>query len=139
MCPTVPGTHASGMRKPSAVLPLVGCYLALCVLTLGAIVLLRDTPAVTDTVWVRGAVLAVVSVVTMLVAVRAVRDGGRALVRLRIVAAVQVVAIAVFVALPGALPTWMRLEQAACGIVLIAVLWASSGRRARTPAGRARP
>lgn len=139
MRPTVPGTHASGMRNPSAVLPLVGCYLALCVLTLGAVVLLRDTAAVTDTVWVRGAILAVVSVATMLVAVRAVRDAGRALLRLRIIAVVQVVAIAVFVALPGALPAWMRVEQAVCGIVLIGVLWASSGRRARTPAGRARP
>ncbi len=130
--------HASGMRNPSAVVPLVGCYLALCVLTLGAIVLLRDTAAVTDTVWVRGAILAVVSVATMPVAVRAVHDAGRALLRLRIIAAVQVVAVAVFVALPGALPVWMRIEQAACGLILIGVLVASSGRRARSRAGRAR-
>lgn len=125
--------------KSSAVVPLVGCYLALCVLTLGAIVLLRDTAAVTDTVWVRGAILAAVSVVTLLVAVRAVRDAGRALLRLRIIAAVQVVVIAVFVVLPGALPGWMRVEQGVCGLILIGVLVASSGLRARTPGGRARP
>lgn len=139
MWPEALRPHAPGMKTSSAVVPLTGCYLALCVLTLGAIVLLRDTDAVTDTVRVRGAVLAAVSVVTMLVAVRAVRDGGRALLRLRIIAGVQVVVIAVFVALPGALPGWMRVEQGVCGLILIGVLVAGSGRRARTPGGRARP
>lgn len=122
----------------NSVLPLVGAYAALCVLTLLAIVLLRDTAAVTDTVRVRGAILAVVSLVTMLVAVRAVRGSDRALLRLRIIAAVQVVVIVVFVVLPGALPVWMRVEQGVCGFILIGVLVASSGRRARTPAGRVR-
>lgn len=126
------------MRTRHAVVPLVAGYLALCVLTLGAIVLRRDTVDVTDTVWVRGAVLAVVSVVTLLVAVRAVHDAGRALLRLRIIAAVQVVVIAVFVVLPGALPVWMRVEQAVCGLLLAGVLWASSAPRADIRGGRTR-
>jgi hypothetical protein len=78
-----------------------------------------------------------VSVLTLLVAVRAVHDAGRALLRLRVIAAVQVVVIAVFVVLPGALPGWMRVEQAVCGVLLVGVLWASSAPRAALPGGRA--
>ncbi len=45
--------------------------------------------------------------------------------------AVMVVAIAVIIALPGTFPTWLKLEQGVCGLVLIAVVAIANGRRSR--------
>jgi hypothetical protein len=119
------------MRK---VVLLVGGYAAVSVLTLGAAALFRhDAAMVTTAVWVRGTVVAVASIVTLLFAVRAVRGDRRMLVRLRVVTAVMLVAITVIVALPGAFPVWFRLEQALCGLILLPAVVLINRRRAVHP------
>lgn len=112
---------------------LVGGYLALSVLTLVAIASLRnDAAAVNSAVWTRGTIVVISALLTFAFTVRAARGSRRAYLRLRIISAVMVVAIAVIVALPGTFPLWMKLEQAVCGLVLIAVAAVANGRHLRS-------
>jgi hypothetical protein len=101
---------------------LLLAYLAISVVALVAIVLMRDDAAeVNSTVWVRGIVVAASAVLLLLFAARAARGSARAYRRLRIISIVTVVVIAVIVALPGALPVWMKIEQGACGLIMAGV------------------
>lgn len=112
---------------------LAGGYLLLSVLTLAAIVLLRDdSSAVNAAVWIRGTIVAVSALLTYLFAVRAARGSRRAYLRLRIVSAVMVVAIVVIVALPGTFPLWLKIEQSVCGVLLLCLVAIVNGRRARS-------
>jgi O-antigen/teichoic acid export membrane protein len=112
---------------------LLGAYLVLSVLTMVAIVVFRDDASmVTDTVWVRCTIVLVSALLTVLFARSAARGSRRGFLRLRIVTAVMVVAIAVIVALPGFLPVWVRVEQGVCGVVLLAVVVVTNGRRVRS-------
>jgi hypothetical protein len=114
------------------VLVLAGSYVGLCVLTMVAAVLLRNHPSiVTSTVWVRGTIVLASSILTLLFARGAARGNPRAWLRLRIVTAVMVVAIAVIIALPGLFPVWMRIEQGVCGLVLLGIVIIVNGRRVR--------
>ncbi|NBH02442.1 hypothetical protein [Amycolatopsis sp. SID8362] len=112
-------TPPAGFRP---VLLLTGAYAALSLLTLAVIVLLRNHPAVvTDAVWVRATLVVASSLLTFAFARSAARGSKKGLLRLRIVSAVMLVAIAVIVALPGLFPLWLRLEQGVCGLLLLAV------------------
>ena len=95
---------------------LTGAYLVLSLGTLVAIVLLRNTGLVNDAAWVRGTIVAASSALTFAFAMRGTR---RAYLRLRIVAGVMLVAIAVIIALPGTFPLWMKVEQGICGLLLL--------------------
>lgn len=122
------------MRRFRRIKALAALYLALSVLTLGVAALLRDHPSqVNDTVWIRGVIVALSACVTLSFAVHAARGAPRALLRLRIITIVMPVAIVVIVALPGLIPTWMKIEQAACGVLLVwaAVLAHEASRTAR--------
>ncbi len=44
----------------------------------------------------------------------------------------MVAAIVVIVAPPGTFPPWLKLEQAACGLLLIGVVVLVNGRRLRS-------
>lgn len=123
-------TTAPAFRR---VLALIGTYLGVSVLTLGAIVLLRDHPSmVTDAVWVRATIVVASALLTLSFARRAARGSKKAFLRLRIVSGVMLVAIAVIVALPGAFPVWLRLEQAVCGLLLLGVAVLVNGRELRS-------
>ena len=112
---------------------LVVCYLILSVLTVGAIVLMRNNPAlVTDAVWIRGSIVAVTAFLMLSFASGAAKGKPRALLRLRIVSAIMVVVIAVIIALPGGFPTWMKIEQAVCGVLLLGVVGIANGKRVRS-------
>lgn len=116
-----------------AVLTLVGGYLGLSALTLVAAVLLRHHAAiVTDAVWVRGTIVLASALLMTAFATRAVRGSRRAYLRLRLMSAGMVVAIAVVVSLPGLFPVWMRIEQGACGLLLLGVVLIANGRRLRS-------
>jgi len=108
----------------------LGCYLALSALTVAATALLRLRAVdVTPAVWTRESIVLASAVATYAFAVRAGRGSRRALLRLRLVSAVMLAAIAVVVALPGAFPGWLRIEQAGCGLLLLpVVVLANSGR-----------
>jgi hypothetical protein len=112
---------------------LVGTYLTISVLTLVAIVLLRDHPSmVNSAVWTRGIIVVASALLTTLFAARAARGHQRAFLRLRIVSAVMVVAIAVIIAIPGTFPLWMKIEQGVCGLVLVGVVVQVNSRRVRS-------
>src|SRR4051812_26958108 len=99
---------------------LVGAYVAISVLTLVAIFLLRDHhDLVTDAVWVRAGIVVASSLFTFLFVKQAEGGSRRGYLRLRIVSGAMLVAIAVIVALPGAFPVWLRVEQAGCGLLLL--------------------
>lgn len=105
------------------VIALVSCYSGLSILTLAAIVALRDDPViVTDAVWVRATIVAASSIVMLLFAISAHRGSTRALLRLRIVSAAMTVAIVVIIAIPGLFPVWLRIEQGVCGALLLTVV-----------------
>lgn len=112
---------------------LVTAYLALCVLTLVAIVVFRNNAAiVTDAVWVRAIIVTLSAVLTFLFTRSAAGGSKRGYLRLRIVSAVMVVAIAVIIVLPGLFPMWLRIEQGVCGLLLLAVVVVINGRRVRS-------
>jgi hypothetical protein len=100
---------------------LVGAYLILSCLTVAALAVLSAVAPdrVSPQAWVRGVIVAATSVLTLLFANGAVAGRPRALLRLRIVLVILVVAVAgvlFFLALPG----WMVIEQAVCGVLLLA-------------------
>jgi hypothetical protein len=112
---------------------LAGGYLGISVLTLAAIVLLRDdTALVDDAVWIRGTIVAASSLLTFVFAVRANRGSRRAHLRIRIISAVMLLAIVVIVALPGTFPLWLKIEQSVCGLVLLGIAVLVNGRRLRS-------
>ncbi|GAB3876309.1 hypothetical protein ACFQ1S_07980 [Kibdelosporangium lantanae] len=111
---------------------LVSAYLVLCVLTLAAIVVFRnDSAIVNDAVWTRAIIVTLSAVLTFAFTSRAAKGSRKGYLRLRIVSAVMVVAIAVIIALPGLFPMWMRIEQGVCGLLLLAVVVVVNGRRVR--------
>ena len=72
------------------------------------------------------------AVLTLTFAVRAARGSTRAFLRLRIVSAVMLVAIAVIIALPGLFPGWLKIEQGVCGLLLLGVVVIVNGRYLRS-------
>jgi FtsH-binding integral membrane protein len=116
---------------------LVGCYLGISVLALAAIVVLRNNAAaVNSAVWIRGIVVVASAFLMITFAARAARGSSRAYLRLRIVSAVMVLAIAVIIALPGTFPLWMKIEQGICGLLLIGVVVIVNGKQLRSSFAR---
>ncbi|MGW1378873.1 hypothetical protein ACWD6P_32035 [Streptomyces sp. NPDC002446] len=112
---------------------LVGCYVGLSVCTLIAIILLRGHhDLVTDAVWVRVSIVVATSLLMAAFAAGTARGHSRSYLRLRLASGVMVTAISVIVALPGAFPAWLRIEQAVCGILLIGVVLMVNSKRMRS-------
>lgn len=129
MSPPIPALPA-----PRAVLWLLGAYLILSWATVALIVVLSVTAPslVTPQAWFRGAIVAATSILTFVFARNAARRRARALLRLRIVVAVILVAI-VAVVFFLELPTWMLSEQFLCGALLLAVAILVFGKNRTTP------
>lgn len=112
---------------------LIGGYLGISVLTLVAVVLLRDnTDIVTPAVWVRGTIVVASALLTTLFTVQMARGSRGGYLRLRLVSAIMLVAIAVIIALPGTFPLWMKIEQGVCGLLLLAVVVIVNGKHLRS-------
>lgn len=123
-------THTAAFRT---VKTLVTGYLALSVLTVVAVVILRHHPSVvTDAVWVRTVIVVGSAVLMTTFAARAARGHGRSYLRLRLVSAIMLVAIAVIIAIPGDFPIWLKVEQGACGLLLLGVVLVVNGKHLRT-------
>jgi len=85
---------------------LVGCYLGLSALTLVVAVLLGDDPVlVPDSVWIRGIIVLISSVLVNAFAARAARGSRAAWRWVWLFSAVMAVAIVVIIAIPGVFPT----------------------------------
>ena len=112
---------------------LVSCHLGISVLTLVAIIVLRNHPTlVTSAVWTRAILLAASAALMTTFATRTARGASRAYLRLRIVSAVMVVAIAGNITLPGTFPLWMKIEQSFCGLLLLGVVFLVNGKHMRS-------
>lgn len=112
---------------------LVGGYLGLSILTLVAIVLLRDNSTiVTPAVWVRGIIVTASGLLTVFFTVRMVRGSRVGYLGLRLESAIMFVAIVVIIALPGLFPLWMRIEQGACGLLLLGVVMVVNSKHLRS-------
>jgi hypothetical protein len=122
-------------RSPAAlrsVTALVGSYLGISVLTLVAIILFRNSPAIVNiAVWIRGSIVVASAALMFVFAVRASAGAARAFLRVRLISAIMLVAIVVIIALPGTFPLWMKLEQAICGLLLLVVVILVNGKRLR--------
>jgi hypothetical protein len=100
---------------------LVSAYVVLSVLTVAAIATFSSIAPnlVNPQAWVRAIIVAATSVLTYVFANRAATGNPRALLRLRIVVGIVLVAIgAVLLLVP--MPAWMVVEQATCGALLLA-------------------
>jgi hypothetical protein len=99
----------------------VAAYLILSALAVAALAVLSALAPeqVSPQAWVRGVIVAATSVLTLLFANGAAKGRPRALLRLRIVLVILVVAVA-GVLFFLTLPAWMAIEQAVCGALLLA-------------------
>ena len=112
---------------------LVGGYVSLSVLTVVAIVLMRDHPdLVPPQVWIRGIIVAAAALLMALFVRQTSRGSRRSYLRLRLTSGIMLAAIIVIIALPGDFPLWMKIEQAVCGILLLGVVALVNGRRLRS-------
>ncbi|MGD9988801.1 hypothetical protein [Pseudonocardia sp.] len=115
-------------RTWRAVVGLALAYLTVSVVALAVTALLRDDPAVATTAaWVREVVVALSACVTVALARRSAAGSPRALLRLRLVTAIMVVAIVVVISVPGVFPVWLRAEQAVCGVLLLGIVLLVNG------------
>jgi FtsH-binding integral membrane protein len=110
------------LQAPRAVLWLLGAYLVLSWATVTLIVILSSTAPglVTPQAWFRGVIVAAISILTFVLARKAAKGRPRALLRLRIVVTIILVAIVAVVFFLD-LPTWMVYQQILCGALLLAV------------------
>ena len=121
-----------GLKELRRVRLLVGAYLGTSVLTLFAIVLLRDHSAiVTAPVWVRGSVVVASASLTTLFTAQMARGSRAGYLRVRLLSAIMLAAIVVIIALPGTFPLWMKVEQGLCGVLLLGVVILVNGQRLR--------
>jgi hypothetical protein len=126
-------THERSVAAFRSIKLLVSGYVGISLLTLVAIVLLRNHASiVNDAVWVRASIVVASSLLTLSFTVRAARGSRQAYRRLRIISGVMVVAIAVIISLPGTFPVWLKVEQAVCGLALLGVATIANGRHLRS-------
>jgi hypothetical protein len=112
---------------------LLGGYLGVSILALGAIVLMRNhTAEVNSAVWGQGIVVAGSALGAFMVALRAARGSRSAYWRLRILSVVVVAAIAVKIALPGVFPLWVKAELGVAGILMLGVAVLANGSQLRS-------
>lgn len=110
----------------------VACYLGIGVVALAATCILRNNSTlVNGEVWGRSITVILSAGLLLLLTYRASRGVPRAYRRLRIVSALVPIAILVLLVTPGTYPLWVKLEQAACGLVLVGVAVIVNGRHLR--------
>lgn len=104
------------------ILVLLAAFLAVSTAMIAVIVSLAAVGVSLDSpVWIRCSLVFGSSIVLLLIAFRAAKGSRAALTRIRIIAPVVVVAVAVIVSIPGFLPGWVRIEQTACGLLVLPV------------------
>jgi len=129
---TRPVTETQSTRTWNTVVGLAVGYLAVSVVAVVVTAVLRDDPAVATTAaWVREIIVVVSAALTVAFARRAAGGSTRAFLRLRLVTAIMAAAIVVIVAVPGAFPVWLRVEQAVCGVLLLGIVALVNGATLR--------
>jgi uncharacterized membrane protein len=111
---------------------LVLGYFGISVLALVAIVIRRNDAAdVNSAVWTRAIIVILTALLMMRFIARASAGSRAAFRRLRIVSIITPVAIAIIIALPGLFPSWMKIEQGVCALVMAAVAVLANSRQLR--------
>jgi hypothetical protein len=124
--------HPRTARAFRAVQVLGWGYLCLSVLALLAIFLLRNDPAeVNQAAWIRGSIVVATGIALIAFIERMTGGSSGAYRRLRIISIIVPIAFAVIVAIPGMLPLWMRVEQGACGLLMIGIALVLNGKLLR--------
>ncbi|MFF9347116.1 hypothetical protein [Streptomyces sp. NPDC014734] len=107
---------------------LVAAHGALSALVLAAVAVLAiDDRSVTPFMWGRATGVLVSAALTYWLTVRASRGARWAYARVRVIPVVVPFAIVGIDAIPGALPAWFVLAQAACAVVLAAAAFVVNG------------
>lgn len=115
------------------VVKLLAAFLTISLATVVAVVVMRHDPAlVTTAVWIRTPLVAASAAVLLLLARRAAAGHRASFRRLRIISIVVLAAIIGVVAWPGAFPTWLRVEQAVCGVFMLSVVIRTNLRSVRS-------
>jgi hypothetical protein len=91
----------------------------------------NHTALVTPAVWIRGSIVVASALLTTSFAARMARGSSSGYLRLRLVSAIMLVAIAVIIALPGTFPLWMKIEQGVCGLLLLGGVVVVNGKHLR--------
>lgn len=100
--------------------------------TLGVIYALRNHHnLVNDTVWTRGSILAVTSILLFVFISGITRGSHKALLRVRIITAILLASVLALLIIPGLLPVWMKIEQGVCGLLLIGIIALVNGSHSR--------
>lgn len=125
--------HPRSQQTLRGVQVLTVCYVGISMLTLAAIVLLRNNAAIVPaSVWIRGIIVVVHAWVTLSFAARTARGSRVGYILLRLSSAVMVVAIAVILAIPGDFPLWFKIDQGICGLLLLGVVMIVNGTHLRS-------
>ncbi|MEV4137263.1 hypothetical protein AB0J72_34450 [Dactylosporangium sp. NPDC049742] len=115
------------------VVKLLAAFLTISLATVVAAVVMRHDPAlVTSAVWIRTPLVAASAAVLLFLARRAATGDRGSFRRLRIISIVVLAAIAGVVAWPNAFPTWLRVEQAVCGVFMLSVVVCTNLRTVRS-------
>jgi cellulose synthase/poly-beta-1,6-N-acetylglucosamine synthase-like glycosyltransferase len=77
--------------------------------------------SIDSAIWIRCSLVLASSILLLLIATSASRGSRRAWIRVRIISVIVVVAVIVIVSIPGFLPDWVRIEQGACGALVLPV------------------
>ncbi|MCC9308488.1 hypothetical protein LN042_15565 [Kitasatospora sp. RB6PN24] len=126
-------THPDTVRAFRTVRQLVIAYLGLSLVTLVVIFAMKgDHSMVNQAVMSRGIGVAISAVLTFVFTAKAAAGSRGAFRRLRFLSPILVAVIVVIVALPGTYPLWMKIEQVACGLLLLGVAVVTNGRHLRT-------
>jgi hypothetical protein len=101
---------------------LAAAYLAAAAATLAFVALERDDAGIVDAdVWTHAIMAFGFALLLVDFANRAAQGSRRAYLRLRISSVVIAAFSGILVVTPGLLPTWMKVEQGMCALVLAAV------------------
>jgi peptidoglycan/LPS O-acetylase OafA/YrhL len=112
---------------------LVGLYLGLSLATFVALVVLHGHASlVTTATWYGVSIVAATALLMSRFARRTARGQRRPYLRLRVTAAIVLATIVVALAIPGDLPAWLKVEQGACGLLLLGVVVIVNSRLLRT-------
>jgi len=109
-------------RRLRPVLALLAAFV-LVSLAMESVLVVRSIgrAAVDGGTWTRCSIVLASSVVLLLLAVAAARGSRPAFRRARFISPIVVIAVVVVISIPGFLPDWVRLEQAACGLLVLPV------------------
>jgi hypothetical protein len=124
-------TDARRTRFHPFLVLLVGVVLVSLAMELVLVVRSALGTTVDTTLWIRCSAVLASDVVLLLLTAGAARGSRRAWTRVRFVSVIVVLAAVVIVAIPGLLPTWVRIEQGVCGGLVLPVAILVNLRRTR--------